>query len=327
MLGGGVVGMFTALALAQHGFIVTLLERNTLGGEASWAGGGILFPLLPWHYPDAVNNLVMRGAADYQSWQTILRVATNIDIEYQRCGMAIHDEQNLIAALNWCKAHAVVAEQRDQQLWLPEVAQVRNPYLMQALKRYLPLQGVSVHEHCTVSAIITGQYLQGWRTPQGQVYSADYHIITTGAWSQPWTPTGQVWPIRGQMLLYRVPPSTLRHIIYKDNFYLIPRLDGHLLVGSTLENVGFDKSITNEAKQDLIRKAHNFLPMLKDQTVLRQWSGLRPASHNNLPLITRHQTLCNVFLNTGHFRYGVSMAPASAQCLLDTLLQSEAIQP
>jgi glycine oxidase len=100
---------------------------------------------------------------------------------------------------------------------------------------------------------------------------------------------------------------------------LIPRRDGHLLVGSTLEDVGFDKSTTVEARNSLWQRAQLLLPALREMSLLQHWSGLRPGSPHNIPVIGRHPQLENLYINSGHFRYGVTMAPISAEILLNEL--------
>jgi glycine oxidase len=113
-------------------------------------------------------------------------------------------------------------------------------------------------------------------------------------------------------LLYQVPQNSLKHIVYSNGFYLVPRRDGHLLAGSTLEDVGFDPRTTEEVKIELQTKAEVIMPSLKHAPIIKHWSGLRPGTPDNLPTIAQHPTIQNLYLNTGHFRYGLTMAPASA---------------
>jgi glycine oxidase len=121
------------------------------------------------------------------------------------------------------------------------------------------------------------------------------------------------------MLLFRFSAAPLRFILLKDDLYLIPRRDGCLLVGSTLEDVGFDKGITAAARDNLLKGAQELLPALSSMVPVQQWSGLRPASPHNIPTIGRHPQIDNLYINSGHFRYGVTMAPASAKILLNEM--------
>jgi glycine oxidase len=105
----------------------------------------------------------------------------------------------------------------------------------------------------------------------------------------------------------------------QSGLYLIPRRDGHLLVGSTVEDVGFDKSTTDEARETLLQRAVTMLPALRGMPLVKHWAGLRPGSPDNIPTIGRHFHLENLYINSGHFRYGVTMAPASVEVLMNDI--------
>lgn len=324
IIGAGAVGCITALELRRRGARVTLLDRGTLGGEASWAGGGILFPLLPWHYREEVNQLALTGAGRYAALADMLHQTTGIDPEYTVSGMRILPEYDEKIAWEWCVAHRIRAEPDRDTLWLPDVAQVRNPRLLQALRRQLEIDHVDLREQTEISSFATSdQKITALRTSQGEHLSADNYIVTAGAWSRAMLAEHatklNIKPMRGQMLLYRLKPGALEQILYRDDFYLIPRRDGHILAGSTVEDVGFDKTTTQKAALDLHHKAAALLPALHGQSPIRHWSGLRPGSPDNIPYIGRHPELTNFWLNTGHFRYGVTMAPASAEKLADLM--------
>jgi glycine oxidase len=314
------VGCFSALALAERGWRVTLIDQGRLGNESSWAGGGILFPLLPWKYTEPVNRLALAGAASYATLADQLRETTGIDPQYQRHGMQVLPALDLETALAWCGTNGVAAEADTNGLWLPEVAQARNPRLMQALRAMLEIRGVSIIEHTQLAPLADDAVrITQWHDTEGRVWAADAYVLTAGAWSRQLLGTHAlsltIKPMRGQMLLYQLPPETLPHMLYHQDFYLIPRKDGHILAGSTVEDVGFDKATTPEAACELAAKAAYLLPQLADAPVLKHWSGLRPGSSDNIPVIDRHPDFDNLYLNTGHFRYGVTMAPAGAEIL------------
>ena len=128
-----------------------------------------------------------------------------------------------------------------------------------------------------------------------------------------------VKPIRGQILLFKFDTAPFRNILVRAGLYLIPRRDGHVLVGSTLEDVGFDKSTTPEARASLLHKVCEILPAWRDQVPIQHWAGFRPGSPDNIPTIGRHPNLTNLYANTGHFRYGVTMSLASAELLLNEI--------
>ncbi len=323
VIGAGALGLATAGALLRQGGDVTVLERGSVGRESSWAGGGILSPLCPWDYPDEVNRLALRGMSMFGDLAQTLHQATGIDPEYQRSGMLVLPPFDVQGALRWCAAHGMKAEERDGGLLLPEVAQARNPRLMQSLRAWVEKLGGRIVEQCEVKEVVAESgKVTHLATTQGD-FSADAYIVTAGAWSK--VLLGEhalktdIKPIRGQMLLFKFDTPPLPHIVLQGDVYLIPRRDGHLLLGSTREDVGFDKSTTEEARAMLLQRGITLLPILRDMPVVKQWAGLRPASPGNIPTIGRHPHLANLYINSGHFRYGVTMTPASVEVLMNTM--------
>ena len=318
IIGGGVVGCMTALTLVKRGLTVTVVERGDIAkqskGSSSWAGAGVLFPLLPWHYEDALNTQVLAGAHRYATLSAELLAETSIDIEYMISGMAILDVLDE-KATRWCEQNYVQFIQKNSQLLLPKVAQIRPSRLMQALRAYLIKLGVTIIENTTLRP--TDKDFSDLTSNQGQVFTADYYVIAGGAWSADLSANIAIKPIRGQMLRYANSAHVLENIIYKNGVYIVPRYDGQLLIGSTVEDVGFDTSTTIAALNTLQSAAEAIIPALKNQPVAQHWSGLRPylMSKDCLPLVAQHPTLEHVFINTGHFRYGLTMAPVSAQIL------------
>lgn len=324
IIGAGAVGCLSALELVKRGWQVTLIDRGPVGGEASWAGGGILFPLLPWKYREEVNRLALAGMARYPVLCEELLQTTGIDPEYQACGMLALPEFGGESALAWCRAHEFQAEMRGDALWLPQVAQVRNPRLLRALKARLEQLGAVIHEQMELLPLpMDSGTVRQWQASSGQLFEADAFVLAAGPWSrgliQEHAISAELKPMRGQMLLYQLPQGRLNTMLFREDFYLIPRRDGHILAGSTVEDVGFDKSITDTAAEALAAKAAALLPELRDAPLIRHWSGLRPGSPENVPVIARHPEFDNLFLNTGHFRYGVTMAPFCAELLADLL--------
>jgi glycine oxidase len=118
-------------------------------------------------------------------------------------------------------------------------------------------------------------------------------------------------------LLFKFDVPPFQQILLRENLYFIPRLDGHVLVGSTLEDVGFDKSVTVEARESLLQRVREVFPAWPEP--VRQWAGFRPGSPDNIPTIGRHPQLVNLYANTGHFRYGVTMSLASAELLVNEI--------
>jgi glycine oxidase len=336
IIGGGVIGCATALELATAGARVALLERGQLGGESSWAGAGLLYPLLPWDYRDEVTHLTSRGRGLYPEWIARLRRDSGIDPEYIESGLLVLPPFDRDKALAWAAAHhetlaevstrlvEPAVEHAGPALWLPQVAQVRNPRLIQALRGALEKNGVAIHEGAAVRSLRLAEGKAAAVARDGAVHGAGQVIVAAGAWTR--AILGELGaaldfrPVRGQMLLYESDRPLLRRIVLQEGVYLIPRTDGHLLVGSTLEETGFDKSVTDEARTALRERAEAVLPALRGMEPVRQWAGLRPGSPDNIPVIGRHPEIGNLWVSGGHFRYGVTMAPASARLLADLAL-------
>lgn len=335
VVGGGVVGLATAVELATRGASVRLIERGGLARESTWAGGGILSPLLPWQYGSALNALSEYSRGLFADWCARLAALSGVDPQYRRDGMLVLPDFDQDAALAWCarsgwRAHACrasdvlpVAGDRPA-LWLPDVAQARNPRLARALIGAARALGVELRAHTEVVGVdVVTTRVRRLLTGAGRM-SAQAYVVAAGAWSGrlPGLAVlqGRVEPVRGQMLLYHLPPGTLRCIVYRDGRYLVPRADGHILAGSTLERVGFDTSTTPEARATLHAFAAAILPELAPFQPLRHWSGLRPGSLDNVPLIGRHPEVENLYVNTGHFRYGLTLAPGSARLLVSRMV-------
>ncbi|MEO1767972.1 glycine oxidase ThiO [Thiobacter aerophilum] len=337
IIGAGAIGCATALELAAAGARVTLVERGVVGGESSWAGAGLLFPLVPWDYRPEVVALAQAGRRLFAGWAAGLQAESGVDPEYLESGLIILPPYDREAALGWAAREGEALAEVNPRLvepaldaggpalWLPGVAQVRNPRLMAALRGALLARGARIVEQAgEVRLRITRGRLEAVEGLNGRRWQADTYIVSAGAWSgrllEPLGVPVPVYPVRGQMLLFRLAPGQLTRLLIKAGRYVIPRRDGHVLVGSTLEEAGFDKTVTEAARDDLIAWAQSLVPALRGQVPVAQWAGLRPGSPDNVPLIDCHPTVANLWVHTGHFRYGVTMAPASARLLADRLL-------
>ncbi|MBY0499192.1 MAG: glycine oxidase ThiO [Nitrosomonas sp.] len=343
IIGGGIIGLATAERLLTRGANVTILERGHAGQESSWAGGGILSPLLPWKYSDHVTQLTSYSAKQFPAWISSLQKASGIDPEYEISGMCILPPYDLEIAKQWCSMRGIEIEQptisnifpiennsdfnktqlHDRSLFLPNTAQVRNPRLLRALISRVIQLGGRILENCTVYRLNTNYQQIHTITSSSGEFVADYYIVSAGAWSVEILGAHalqlDIRPIKGQMLLFKFDAPPIHNILVQNDLYIIPRRDGHVLIGSTLEDVGFDKQTTTSAFNQLIRHAGNILPPIKKMPIKQHWSGLRPASPKNIPTIGWHPTIRNLLINSGHYRYGVTMAPVSAEILVNEM--------
>ena len=327
VIGGGIVGCITSFFLIQKGYEVVLVDQNAIGQEASWAGAGILSPLLPWNYEDTVNDLCFGSANFYYELSETLKKDTGIDPEWVDSGMLIYGVADKDHAISWCQKNHIEIQQVQIEkticLLLPQVAQIRNPRLLKALKTYLIKNNVVMMEHQKVTPISdSSEFIRHLQIENGMNLKADYYVVASGAWSSyilNEIEMPKIKPIRGQLIQYPAIQEKLPYILYQDDFYLVQRHDGIVLAGSTKEDVGFDKSITEEARHSLQKKAESLMPALKKYNIENQWSGLRPGSKGNVPMIEKHHKYNNVYLNIGHYRYGLTMAPKAAKIITDLI--------
>ena len=346
IVGGGAIGLLSAYALAQAGVQVCLLEQGQLGGESSWAGGGIVSPLYPWRYSPAVTALAHWSQDFYPRLGEQLLAQTQIDPEVNVTGLYWLDLDDEAEALAWAQREGralrrvdVAAVERavpalaagfGRAVQMADVANVRNPRLLKALRAALEqMPNVTLHEQCAVTGFMReAGRVAGVRTVNGDLY-ADQVVLTAGAWSGELMKTLgielPVVPVKGQMILYKCAEDFLPAMVLAKGRYAIPRRDGHILVGSTLEHAGFDKTPTDEALASLKASAIELLPALADAEVVGHWAGLRPGSPEGIPFIGPVSGHDGLWLNCGHYRNGLVLAPASCQLLADLLLGREPI--
>ncbi|MCK9396182.1 MAG: glycine oxidase ThiO [Methylobacter sp.] len=342
IIGGGIIGLLTAREFIKAGATVAIIEKNELGRESSWAGGGILLPLYPWRQPDAITRLVLQSLKLYPALASQLAGETLIDPELNPCGLLIVKNPDLTAAVNWCDANDIIYRPAgedffnmlnttpDQPLWLPGIAQARNPRLVKSLKQDLINKGATLIEHCELTDItLDKNRITAINTASGR-FAVNQLIIAAGAWTgrlfEQFFPAAigeapKISPVKGQMLLFDALPETLSYMVLDGDQYLIPRRDGKILAGSTVEQNDFNKTTTTEARDRLNAFAVNLLPSLKNFPLVRHWAGLRPGTEHGIPYIDKHPEIGNLWLNAGHFRNGLAMGPASAQLMVDLVLE------
>jgi len=347
IIGGGIIGMLTARELSLAGMTVTIVEQGKTGQESSWAGGGILSPLYPWRYSAPVSTLAKWGQAFYPELIDEIFSATGLDAELIQNGLLVLDDEQE-TALVWAKkwqTNLQIIENREivelesalsrelteskRAIWMPEVSQVRNPRLVKALRKYIEQRGVRLKEQVKVQDfIIKDNKVCGVKTSSGEIL-ADQVIVAGGAWSADLLKkiniSINIEPVKGQMILFKAEPGQIKRIILSEERYVIPRRDGRVLVGSTLEYTGFDKAISPQARDELYQEAIRIVPELRNSEVEHHWAGLRPGSADGVPYICAHPELNGLYINSGHFRNGVVLGPASARLMADIVLQRASV--
>lgn len=352
VIGGGVVGLSLAYELSRIGWAVSIVDRGTVGREASWAGAGILPPANPSSAIHSFEQLRGLSFNLHAEWAERLRSETGIDTGYRRCGgiylaQTAGEWASLLGFASLMTEEGVLVERRSLDelaqlepelalqrpaatgrtgtpsmsairggIVLPTECQLRNPWHLQSLITACRRQGVEILEHVSIERwAMNGDHLSELETSQGKL-AADSYCVTAGAWSaQLLEPLGLalgVVPIRGQMVLLKTERALVQRIINVGPRYLVPREDGYLLVGSTEEEVGFDKRTTPDVIDDLLRFACELMPSLRSARIVQSWAGLRPGVYDGLPYLGQLPGLANVFIAAGHFRSGLYLSPGTA---------------
>lgn len=335
VIGGGALGMLSARQLAMGGCHVTLLERGRLGRGTSRAGGGIMTPLKPWNAPAPVAALAALSRPMLAEIAAALHRDTGIDPQYRVTGMIYLDCEDIDAALAYADREGIKAETLDGRalaalepaarrtdgpsLHLPSIAQIRNPRFLDALADDLARRGVVLLEEAGETSIERQSARYRVRAGAHGSIAAEQVVVAAGAWSsallEPLGVRLPLVPIRGQMIWYMLPRPSLACMLMRGGRYAIPRQEGVVLVGSTVEEAGFDTGTTPEALATLQAAADEMMPLLGSLAVQGQWAGLRPAAPDGVPLIGELPGLPGLWVNTGHFRNGVNLAPGSAALL------------
>jgi len=339
VIGGGAIGLLTARELVRSGADITLVEMGAIGREASWAGGGIMSPLYPWRHADAVTALSLRSQRHYPQLCATLREETGIDSEFIRSGLLVLEPRDQDQALAWGREHQVRIESLapdalretapglgftpSTALWLPAIAQIRNPRFVKALRCLIEGQVRIREQEEVVELLLDSGRAVGARTRKATI-AADRVLVCSGAWTaklfEGLDKRPDIEPVRGQMILLNAKPGQVNRMALFRDRYLIPRRDGRILIGSTLEHEGFVKAITAEAKADLHRAAMELFPSLRHAPIENHWAGLRPGSPQGIPYIGAYPGIRGLYCNAGHYRNGLVTGPASARLAADLLL-------
>jgi len=328
IVGGGAIGLAIAWRLLERGARVDVYDRGAAGRGASWASAGLLSATAGHGARDTpLDGLCRRGLAQWPAFAAALEGASGIDV-------ALRTEGTLVVALD----EGAVARERDAlgtgQRWLtraelaarepalatasgarfcPDDHQVDNRRLVMALLEAVRRAGGTVHEHAAGS-VERGGARPAIHTASG-ARAYDVAIVAAGAWSADVVRESEPLPVRpvmGQMLAVADPSDGpwLRHVVFTPSGYLVPRRDGRLLVGATVEARGFDDTVTADGVAALLADARRVIPALAGVAPIDTWAGLRPGSPDDAPLLG---TLGGgVLAATGHYRNGILLTPLTA---------------
>jgi glycine oxidase len=357
VVGGGLIGSAIAFELARQGAGVFLLDRQQPGLEASWAAAGMLSPAPDAPEAAPLVPFARESLGLYPEFIANVSRASEAAIEFGRCGAlevffgpkAVPERDLRIEEI---RRYNVVAEpisgaeaQKKEPMvnpaasaaaWIPDEACVDPRALTQATLAAARKSGAEIRPNSEVISLFAGpQRCEGVLVENPERMKAGSVSLTTGekfyarkiviaagsfsgniGWIEHWAPTN---PARGQMIALRSDSGSLRCIVRSENGYIVPRRDGRIIAGSTLENAGFEKRVTPAGLRKILNAAIEIAPSLETAAVIETWSGLRPDSPDHLPIMgpTDREGL---FVATGHYRNGILLAPATAKCMSELIL-------
>lgn len=360
IVGGGLVGLSAGYSALRRGLRVEILERERFGSRASWAGAGML-NCRPWPrdgsaVPD-YHDLTLTSIPLHEKWAAELLQETGIDAGFVRCGaLELYPpgddtpagRDNIERVVEGCRARNVRAERLSPQdaktlepnvnfdsaftaVHFPDDAQVRNPRLGKALALACRQRGGVLREGIAVADVwIESDRVRGVVDEKGARRPARNVLAATGAWSAQLPAltrlaprTAKIEPWRGQMVCYRLEQPIFRRLITVDARYLVPRPDGVLLAGSTMEHVGFESVTTAEGQAELRAFAERLVPALKGVEPEQGWADLRPGLKGNHPILGTVPGAEGLFVAAGHARNGICLAPVSGESIAALLCGEE----
>jgi glycine oxidase len=339
-----VIGLTIARALAQRGVRdVCLVERSSLGAEASFAAGGILAPQAEANARDEFFELACRSRELYPEFAAALNEESGIDVELDPTGTLYvafteGDLEEIEKRYEWqAKAGLAVEKLAPEQarelepciaesvrgaLRFPDDVQVENRRLLNALVNSIDKLGISLATETNVESLTVERgRVTGVQTSRGVINSPTV-IVAAGTWSSTieHSQTPKIEPVRGQMICFDAKPALARHVIYSPRGYLVPRRDGRLLAGSTSENAGFTKQVTAGGINHIINNALEISPRVSTLPIVDTWSGLRPRAADGLPVLGPCDEIDGLFYATGHYRNGILLAPVTGELISEAVV-------
>ncbi len=349
IIGGGIIGLTIARELHKKGVQkITILERGAVGKEASHAAAGMLAPHAETDKFDDFFFFCDESNKLYPTFSEELLDETGVDIELDREGTLYlafteTDAKEIRRRFEWQKGAGLQVEHLSAQetrqaepfvspdvlesLFFPNDWQVENRQLIHALQKFAELSNIEIRENTEVTRLLTENGKITGAETAAEKFFAEKVILATGAWTS-FIKTDnltmpQVKPIRGQMIGFHTAKRLFQKVIYSPRGYLVPRADGRVLAGATMEDVGFDKDTTESGINFLHENALEIAPSLVNLEVAEKWAGLRPFAADGLPILGNFPSAENLFLATAHYRNGILLAPLTAKILAEKTLENK----
>lgn len=345
IVGGGVIGLSIAEHLLRRGARPILIDKGPFAREASWAGAGYVDLRDAARIGGDFLELCRFSYGLFPGWTERLKAESGVDPEFTACGgmglafdpqeettlREMHDKTSAnglkgewLSSAQARQKEPALSERLGAAWFLSQTCQVRPPRLNQALIQVLEKGGAILKPQEEVRGFIRqGERILGVETSR-ETIEADQVVLAAGAW------TGEVSkilglslpmkPVRGQVVLFKAEPGLLRHVLFSSSAYLVPRRDGRIYVGSTLEDAGFDKSTTREALERLKQGAIRAVPALGKAAVEAAWSGLRPKGADDWPVLGLLAGFKNLWVASGHYTHGILLSAATGYLMSQALL-------
>ena len=348
VVGGGVMGCATALELANRGVRdIIVLERAVPGAEASSAAAGMLAAQIESRDEEELVKFV-RAREGYANWALELRKLTGVDIahrrsgvlavartaaDFERAGRDVEAQRawglraELVDGAGARKIEPEVCDGIAGAAYYPDEAQVDPPQLLRALVAAIARAGVVIRSGTTVGTLVTeGGRCTGVSLTRREIIPADAVVLAAGSWSSlvPGVPDDvpRVRPVRGQLVLLEERPPRANTILFEGHSYVVPRGDGRVICGSTMEDVGHRREVTAAGVNGILTAAIALVPRLGEAEMVRSWCNFRPSvvSSSGAPLVGE-SPLPGLFLATGHHRNGILLAKTTADAVADAILR------
>lgn len=353
VVGAGIIGLAIAyeLKLRNQKLKILVLDRNSAGKEASWASAGMLEPQLNIKAENGGEglqrnffNLCVESQFIFEEYLRRVEWMSKQESEYRKEGILylVPPGEKADKKMTWLAGLGIRTNYWDQEeterhepalaegytaIHLPDNHQVDNRKLVQALLSACAQMKIEILEHSEVTDFsVVNDAVSVVHTHTGE-FSAAHYVITAGSWSSQFPALHgvlpEIQPMRGQIHSMQMPnPQFVRHAGHFDDLYYVPRNDGRILIGSTVEDAGFNKSVSKEVVDDFVKKLETVIPNSVYFKSLESWSGLRPASSDRYPILGE-TALSNLFIATGHFRNGILLMPITARLMAEVMLEQK----
>ncbi|MBW2976915.1 glycine oxidase ThiO [Candidatus Woesearchaeota archaeon] len=353
VIGAGAIGLSVSFCLKDD-FNVIVIEKGNAGSEASYASAGMLAAQSEFDYYEKFMDFCIKSREMYPDFCKEIETASGVDVEYKKSGMirpALNEEQenHLRQNYEWQKKKGFeieflngdelrsiepgLSEKAISGLYTKNDGRVNNRKLMEALITANKKNKVKIIENCEVKEyLIKNSRVNGVKTNNGN-FNADVVVNAAGCWSSLIStgliPNFEVKPVRGQMVSLQAKKGILEKVIFASVLgkggYMVPRGDNSVILGSTMEDAGFEKKITEEGISSILKTCFDVLPVLKSLPITEKWAGLRPFAEDKLPIIGKTK-IENLVLATGHGRNGILLAPITAKAVKEIIANDKVIR-